>query len=134
MKSVFIKAGLLTCLLVGIITQEASAESTWATKCSLFEKNTNPSFQQMNCLLTNAAIETDIPPEVVKAVAYQESDWSQFTKKNEPNISPDGGIGIMQVTDTDNMDVEKLKYDITYNIEAGVKILNDKYAYDLPKV
>ena len=135
MKLVFLKAGLLTCLLVGLINHEASAESTFASKCSSFEKNTNPSFQQNNCLLTNAAIEADIPPEVVKAVAYQESDWIQFNKKNEPKISPDGGIGIMQVTDTENMDVEKLKYDITYNIEAGVKILSDKYAYNfLPKI
>lgn len=138
MKSVFLKAGLLTCLLFGIIDEETSAESKSASKCSSFgtiEQNTNPSFQQINCLLTNAAIEADIPPEVVKAVAYQESDWAQFNKKNEPNISLDGGIGIMQVTDRSMYrDEDKLKYDITYNIEAGVKILSEKYTYDLPKV
>lgn len=138
MKSVVIKAGLLTCLLFGIINQETSAESKWASKCSSFgtiQQNRNPSFQHINCLLTSAAIEADIPPEVVKAVASQESGWTQFNKKNEPNISSDDGIGIMQVTDQNEYtDVEKLKYDITYNIEAGVKILSDKYAYDLPKI
>ena len=54
----------------------------------------------MNKLLTEAAIEADIPPEVVKAIAWEESDWQQF-KAGKPNVSFDGGIGIMQVTDYD---------------------------------
>ena len=50
--------------------------------CSSFgeiQPNVNPSHQQINCLLTNAAIKAEIPPEVVKAVATQENgDWRQF--------------------------------------------------------
>ena len=90
----------------------------------------------MNCLLTNAAIEADIPPEVVKAVATQESDgWKQFDENGKPIISEDGGIGLMQITNKVNYDQEKLKYDIYYNIDAGIEILNSMYdRKDLPKI
>ena len=44
-----------------------------ASKCEAVKPYENPTFQQMNCLLTNAAIDADIPPEVVKAVATQET-------------------------------------------------------------
>src|SRR5207344_1418681 len=84
---------------------------------------------------TNAAIDADIPPEVVKAVATQESGWKQF-KDGKPYISDDGGIGIMQITNKPNLDQEKLKYDIYYNIEAGIDILNSMYddRTDLPTI
>ncbi|MBP3950124.1 cell wall-binding repeat-containing protein [Bacillus suaedae] len=87
---------------------------------------TNPTYQEINRLLTEKALEYHIPPEIVKAVAFTESDWDQF-KNNQPHISEDGGIGIMQITDNENQfnfNREKLKYDITYNIEAGLKVLN----------
>ncbi|WP_082630157.1 Ig-like domain-containing protein [Peribacillus muralis] len=149
MKSLFLRAGLATCLLLvffGLDYEEASAASEWSSKCSsLFgvgKQNENPSFQHMNCLLTNAALDADIPPEVVKAVARKESDWRQFKEKDKPNISSDGGIGIMQVTDIpkeydDEEKItykEKLTYDITFNIEEGIKILSEKVDYGLPKI
>ena len=47
----------------------------------------------------------------------------------------DGGIGLMQITNKDNYDQEKLKYDIYYNINAGIEILNSMYdRKDLPKI
>ncbi|WP_078409084.1 S-layer homology domain-containing protein [Priestia abyssalis] len=109
------------------------------TKCPSYgeiKPNTNPSFQHMNCLLTNAAIEKGIPPEVVKAVAAQESGgWKQFNENGEPVISADGGIGLMQITNQSNYDQQKLKYDIYYNIKAGVDILSKMYNRgDLPKI
>ncbi|WP_350302285.1 Ig-like domain-containing protein [Peribacillus frigoritolerans] len=148
MKSIFLKAGLLTCLLLGLVYDETSAASEWSSKCSSFgviKQNENPSFQHINCLLTNAALDAEIPPEVVKAVARKESDFLQFKEKDKPNISSDGGIGIMQVTDIpkeykdeDEEELaykEKLTYDITFNIEEGVKILSNKFDYGrLPKV
>ncbi|MED3911882.1 Ig-like domain-containing protein [Peribacillus simplex] len=149
MKSIFLRAGLLTCLLLGLDYEETSAASEWSSKCSplfgVIKQNENPSFQHINCLLTNAALKAEIPPEVVKAVARKESDFLQFIE-GKPNITSDGGIGIMQVTDIpqgyDNEEKliykEKLKYDISFNIEEGVKILNEKYNYldknILPKI
>ncbi|WP_148358490.1 Ig-like domain-containing protein [Peribacillus simplex] len=145
MKSIFLRAGLLTCVLLGLDYEETSAASGWASNCSngVIEQNVNPDFQHINCLLTNAALDADIPPEVVKAVAWRESDWVQFIAPNNPKISSDGGIGIMQVTDIpegydENEKLtykEKLKYDIAFNIEEGVKILSKKFDYGrLPKI
>lgn len=99
-------------------------------------QNENPTFQNRNCLLTNAAIVAGIPPEVVKAVAWKESYWRQFDDKGEPFDSEfnDGGIGIMQVTD-DGYDEKRLNFDIAYNIQIGIDILKQKYNWSiLPKI
>ncbi|TWT28247.1 Ig-like domain-containing protein [Planomicrobium sp. CPCC 101110] len=139
MKSMVLRAGLLMGLFLGLAFEETSAASDLASKCSAFgeiKKKEDPSFQHINCLLTNAALDANIPPEVLKAVAYKESDWRQYEEKDKPLIASDGGIGIMQITTKPKgyEDVKRLKYDIVYNIEAGVKILNEKYLYKIPKI
>lgn len=136
MKLRLLTVGLVTCLTFGLSYSEASATSELSTTCGNVQINTNPTFQQMNCLLTNAAIKADIPPEVVKAVATQENGgWKQFEENGEPIISSDGGIGLMQITNKDHLNQEKLKYDIYYNIEEGIKILSSMYdRKDLPKI
>lgn len=140
MKSIKIWTGFLTCLmLLSFSYEEAFAESTWTSKCSAYgeiNQNQNPTFQHINCLLTNAALEAKIPPEVVKAVASTENgSWKQFDDKGQPIISKDNGIGLMQITNQSNYNQEKLKYDITYNIQAGVEILSNMYdRTDLPKI
>ncbi|WLD93020.1 cell wall-binding repeat-containing protein [Alkalihalobacillus sp. AL-G] len=99
--------------------------------------NENPPYHVINQYLTEAALEYDIPPEVVKAVAFEESAWTQFNDDGTPYISGDGGIGIMQVTSTQGYDNYLLKNNIQYNINAGVEILNEKMTYtgaDIPKV
>jgi hypothetical protein len=90
----------------------------------------------MFCLLTNAAVEADIPPEVVKAVATQENgNWEQFDDAGKPVVSLDGGIGLMQLTNQKEYDQDKLKNDIVYNIETGVRVLSSMYTRtDLPKI
>ncbi|WP_409252048.1 cell wall-binding repeat-containing protein [Bacillus sp. SCS-153A] len=90
------------------------------------EEYKNKSHSEINRLLTEAAIKYEVPPEVVKAIAEEESGWRQF-KDGKPFISSDNGIGIMQVTDTDGYDLERLKTDIEYNIKAGIEILNKKW-------
>jgi hypothetical protein len=98
------RVGIMACLLffAWSFGQASAAEMTWASKCSSFgelKPNQNPTDQHINCLLTNAAIEANIPPEVVKAVAEQESGgWKQFNEDGTPLESLDGGIGIMQIT------------------------------------
>ncbi|MBV7504826.1 transglycosylase SLT domain-containing protein [Bacillus sp. sid0103] len=135
MKSILLKVGLLTTLSVGLVTGKTSAaEMDWATKCLPMGKinpNENPNYQQINCLLTNAALSKNIPPEVVKAVAEQESAWRQFDANGKvvsdgPDDAELRGYGIMQVTDS-VPDQERVKSDIIYNIDQGVNILNQKY-------
>ncbi|WP_160725259.1 Ig-like domain-containing protein [Bacillus sp. USDA818B3_A] len=139
MKSILLKAFLLTCIILPFGIQENASAATiaWPSKCESFgaiKSNQNPSFQHINCLLTNAAIAANIPPEVVKAVAAQESSWRQFVN-GKPLITSDGGIGIMQITNQSSYDQQKLKDDITYNIQAGVDILRRNYQReDLPEI
>lgn len=101
-------------------------------------KGENPSAQEINKLLTEKAIANGIPPEVLKAIAWQESRWQQFRisdgskwKKGDVVIGGDGiGIGIMQVSDysiTDTEQIKRLKEDIEYNIDRGIEILLDKW-------
>jgi putative cell wall-binding protein len=103
-------------LIVGVLPLNSKADNE-------FE---NPSSYEINKLLTQLALQNKVPPEIVKAVAYKESDWEQF-ENNKPKISSDGGIGIMQVTDTAGFNEEKLKTSISYNIQAGIDILNEKW-------
>lgn len=98
----------------------------------------NPDRQTVNCLITKLARQSEfpIPPEIVKAVATVENGkWEQFKSDGQPNISHDGGIGLMQITNTAGYDVERLKYDLPYNVQAGIEFLvNNFKRNDLPKV
>ena len=92
------------------------------------------STKQLKTLLTKKAIEKNIPPEVVKAIAKTENGkWHQFTNDGEVFQSFDNGYGIMQVTRQSNednsYDWDKVKYDTEYNIQAGVEILLKKWNY-----
>ena len=50
-------------------------------------------------------------------------------------ISLDGGIGLMQLTKQKGYDQDKLKNDIVYNIETGIRVLSSMYTRtDLPKI
>ncbi|MGD6803414.1 cell wall-binding repeat-containing protein [Rossellomorea aquimaris] len=91
--------------------------------------NENPSSYEMNKLLTEAALEHNVPPEIVKAIAYQESAWKQFKEDGTPvmNLDGDNGIGIMQITNNSNYDTNRLKTDIKYNIDSGIEILKQKW-------
>lgn len=105
-----------------------------------FVKEKKPSFQEVNCLITNIAIENEVPPEIAKAVATQENGtWKHFEDNGDTIISPDGGIGIMQITFYDKSDKEyeeKLKNDVAFNIEEGIKRLANNFykRSDLPKI
>ncbi|EPD50152.1 hypothetical protein HMPREF1210_03001 [Paenisporosarcina sp. HGH0030] len=84
--------------------------------------------QTVNCLLTRAALNAGIPPEIVKSVATKESgQWKQFNSDGTPVITPDGGIGLMQITTTAGYNVDLLKSDLAYNIYAGVDMLNTNF-------
>ncbi|MFC0525276.1 cell wall-binding repeat-containing protein [Pontibacillus salicampi] len=124
------------------------------------DKYTNPSYAEISRILTEEALKADIPPEIVKAIAFQESGWQQYWDHGSTPVSwyanSDGslkcqswdgtnlklgfdciGIGIMQVSDYRYMDegaekdayVKKLKDNIRFNIQEGIKILENKWDY-----
>ena len=91
------------------------------------------STSELKGMLTSAAIAKGIPPEIVKAIAVTENGkLLQFQTNGEVYSSPDNGLGIMQVTPTSEEDqnfVNGVKYDLKYNIEAGIDILLKKWKY-----
>lgn len=94
--------------------------------------------------LTAAAKARNIPPQIIYGIAYQESGsthrWQQFRKPSEGSwteITPDGGIGLMQLTQGTALNgaagagaldrLARLGADVAFNIEAGADVLNDKW-------
>ncbi|WP_226581193.1 cell wall-binding repeat-containing protein [Halobacillus litoralis] len=95
-----------------------------STGTEVNEKYENPSYAEINRMLTEEADNFGIPAEIVKAIAYQESGWQQYwdpdrtpvdhyenycTEEKTRGMAWDGtnlklgydciGIGIMQVSD-----------------------------------
>ncbi len=76
---------------------------------------------------------------LVPAVAWQESCWRQFVRKNgkvAPLVSRTGDIGVMQVNRRvwrGFFDVRKLQWDAVYNASAGAEILVQLLARVGPK-
>jgi len=120
----------------------------------------NPSYAEIEKILETVAYEKGIPTEIFKAIAWQETkgtdydnsnivNWRQFSN-GQPLIGYDGiGIGIMQVSDyvrvdptpTDIAYINRLKYDIEFNIREGAEILltkwslqNSSITWKVPKV
>lgn len=79
-------------------------------------------------ILTLTALDYGIPPEILKAIAYEETRMMQFNEDGTPIETNDKGIGIMQVTNYDgDVDENRLKTDTAYNIKIGAEILKDKW-------
>ncbi|WP_100374088.1 transglycosylase SLT domain-containing protein [Bacillus sp. FJAT-45037] len=97
-------------------------------------------YKEKKEMLTEVAIEHGIPPEILKAIAYNENAMNQFND-GEPAIAPDGGIGMMQITipqeelDRRGWDLDRIKYDTRYNIEIGAQWLKERWQWGfLPSV
>lgn len=119
----------------------------------------NPPYAETNKVLTEEALKANVAPEIVKAIAYQETGWQQYwedipesvkaceTDPEKGTIGYDGtqvklgydciGIGIMQISNHMDMEegkekeeyIEKLKTDMRFNIQEGIRILKDKWDY-----
>jgi hypothetical protein len=106
-------------------------------------KQEQPSIAEIKSMLHETAVTYNIPPEILKAMAYVETGMRQFNEEGQPVISPDGGIGILQVKMSEadikakHVDVERLKYDIRYNMEMGAALLKEKWnesGKSIPKI
>jgi hypothetical protein len=96
---------------------------------------------EIKTLLHEVALQNGIPPEILKAIAFIETGMKQYDAAGNPIIATDGGIGMMQITMSDQqlqaqgIDKEKLKWNTRYNIEIGAKILKEKWNNpNLPKI
>jgi hypothetical protein len=115
-------------------------EST-TTTAELTKDTKNYTIMEIKKMIHEVASANNIPPEVLKAIAYVETGMQQYDAAGNPIITYDGGIGIMQITMSDeqmiaeDIDKERLKNDTRYNIEIGAKILKQKWNNpNLPKI
>ncbi|WP_217586457.1 cell wall-binding repeat-containing protein [Lentibacillus saliphilus] len=119
----------------------------------------NPTYSEVNRILTEEAIKAGISPEILKAIASQESSWEQYwttvpepikrceKDENRGTLAYDGtkvklgydciGVGIMQISNHMYMTegpekeayIDRLKTDMRFNIQEGIKILKQKWNY-----
>jgi hypothetical protein len=93
------------------------------------------------------ALDTAFPKDVVKAIAWCESEWSQMDENGNPFVTANyrwngsrrlktsHDWGIMQINekmeslDDGSWDLERIKMDPEYNLRAGVAILENKRHY-----
>lgn len=84
--------------------------------------------ENIEVLIEKVCLERGVPAVLIKAIATLESGMQQFNSNGTPKTSRYGNVGVMQVGNYNNMfDVEKLKYDIEYNINAGIDVLLIKW-------
>lgn len=105
-----------------------------SSKASEIQSYQNPSYVEIARKLEIIAKSKNIPSVILKAVAFTETGWRQFDKNGNVVTNPYGprpGLGIMQVTSYNASDtalVNKLKYDIDFNIAYGADLLNAKWS------
>ena len=108
--------------------------------CERKDEGTNQTQAELISIFEEAEAKWQIPSQILKVMAYQESGWEHFIYDRELEKwvihigkDPNGiscGIGLMQLTgktaeDFDEFD--RLFTDPIYNLEAGFKVLDDKW-------
>lgn len=84
--------------------------------------------EELEAKIDKIASERGVPSVFVKAIAQIESGFEHFNSNGAPKISSGGHIGLMQVGNSyNNFSTEKLKYDVDYNINAGIDVLLAKW-------
>lgn len=90
----------------------------------------NPSHYVINNYIEHVCGGTRFSPELVKAIAWHESNWRQFDKRGNPTFSGKDW-GIMRINERtarkSRMDLKRIKTDWRYNVRCGVQILETKY-------
>jgi len=132
-KSILRVAAVFLTVILMLLLLTAVAATGSAADDSVVTTATNPSNEAIQTMLYNAAVARGIPPEILYGIAWQESGWRQFNSNGDPLMSADGygSIGIMQVTPSScgGCNVDSLKWDINYNINAGADILIGKWSW-----
>ncbi|SMP52444.1 S-layer homology domain-containing protein [Anoxynatronum buryatiense] len=83
--------------------------------------------EDIETVIEEVARRKNIPPVILKAIAWKESRKTQFTSAGAPFVSR-GNRGIMQINQIHTgFDAEMILYDVEYNIEAGADILLSKW-------
>ena len=83
--------------------------------------------EDVNQILEDTARRKNIPPAILKAIAWKESRKTQFTRSGGPFVYA-GNRGMMQINRVHTQfDPDRILTDVAYNIEAGADILLSKW-------
>lgn len=88
----------------------------------------NPDRVEIEQKLEALAKKRGVPSVIAKSVARVESCFQQYTDSGSVYTGSRGSIGIMQINNKyGDFDTQKLKFDIDYNLEAGIEMLLRKW-------
>jgi hypothetical protein len=94
----------------------------------------NPDRIELEQRIDAAAKEYGIPSVILKSIVRVESNYQHYKEDGTPNINYNSNgthdIGLMQINSSSGYDNERLKYDIDYNIHAGVEMIIRKWHTD----
>ncbi|HHV63959.1 MAG TPA: transglycosylase SLT domain-containing protein [Peptococcaceae bacterium] len=130
------KPKLLAALLVILLVLPAFYRPVLGAE---IQANQNPPLEEIARKIEIIARTKQIPSVILKAIAYAETGWRQFDKNGNVVTNASGSrpsLGIMQITSYNPNDtalVNKLKYDIDFNIAYGADLLNAKWEA-VPKI
>lgn len=110
-------------LRIRISVSIKSKEHFTSTKATIIGQN--PTREQLNHVFPN---------DLLKAIAWQESNWRQFDAKGNPLKNPDSSmVGLMQISERwwgaplspiKSNDFNRIAWDWSYNIQAATEILD----------
>ncbi len=107
-----------------------AAAPALAVDCGRLPTGQNPSWQELDAEIARASSTHGVPTEIIKGVAWQESGCQQWRPDGTfVHNKTDCGLGMMQLTgDTaKQFDIDRLKDDWRYNLDAGVSVLRQKW-------
>ncbi|HVF19682.1 MAG TPA: transglycosylase SLT domain-containing protein [Mycobacteriales bacterium] len=115
----------LVLLVLGLVATSVSTAHASGCGIARAQSGRNPSFAQVSAAIDTAAQRRQVPPPLLKAIAWKESGWGQFWSDGRAKVSGDCGVGIMQLTGG-SWDFTRLGRDYVYNIDAGAQALAAK--------
>lgn len=114
-------------LLAGLVLASPAA----GKDCGRLPKGKNPTPAELNEEIAKLSATTNVPSEIIKGVAWQESGCQQW-RANGTFVynKKDCGLGMMQLTGATarQFDIDRLKDDWKYNLACGIKVLTQKWA------
>lgn len=94
--------------------------------CPSGVRGTDPGMAAINAEIDRVAARRQVPPFVLKAIAWHESRWRQFYSDGRVVLSAACAVGVMQVLASGGFDAQRLATDYRYNIDAGAQVLAAK--------
>lgn len=128
-----LKVAAAATLLVSFAPSISAQEITSTKVVAAATEQELPAVEKL-MILREVAVKYGIPAEILKAIALKENKTlNQYNTDGSPLITDDGGIGLMQLTFTDeeyvkyNVTKEEIMYNTRTNIETGARHLMSKW-------